>query len=190
MVRTIREVTPMTAPEAIPVLESLLAVDVKMHSLLISTLRHERLVAERDREIAAIHKARGPAIDKAAGEKVMLEAQIEVYCRTHPESFEEGKKSVQLSNGLMGLRTGPPALEPLNKQWTWEKIEAKLRELWKKKYFHAPKPPGVDKAKVKKGLNKDQLKECGLKLESPENFYFELNRLAAPAPLEYEAAAQ
>jgi hypothetical protein len=180
----------MGAPEDIPVLDSLLAVDVTMHSLLISTLRHERLVAERDREIAAIHKSRGPSIDKAMIERVTLEAQIEVHCRTHPESLEEGKKSVQLSNGLMGLRTGPPALEPLNKQWTWEKIEAKLRELWKKKFFHPPKPPGIDKTKLKKGLNAAQLKECGLKLESSESFYLELNRLAAPAPLEYEAAAQ
>jgi len=180
----------MSAPEVIPVLYSLLEVDVTMHTLLISTLRHERLVAERDREIAAIHKNRGPSIDKAAIEKAVYESQIETYCRAHPQEMEEGKKSVQLSNGLMGLRTGPPALEPLNKQWTWEKIEAKLRELWKKKFFHAPKPPGIDKAKLKKGLNKDQLKECGLKLESSESFYLELNRLAAPAPLEYEAAAQ
>src|ERR1700722_1423528 len=180
----------MSAPEAISVLESLLAVDVAMHSLLISTLRHEHMVAERDREIAAIHKARGPAIDKAAIEQSILEAQIQVYCRVHPECFEEGKKSVQLTNGLMGLRTSNPSLEPLNKKWTWELIEAKLRELWKSKYFHKPKPPGIDKTKLKKGLDAAQLKECGLKLETYEGFYLELNRLAAPAQLEYEAAAQ
>ena len=180
----------MSAPEATPVLESLLAVDVAMHSLLISTLRHERLVAERDREIAAIHKARGPRIDDAQIEIAVLTSQIEAYCREHPESFEENKKSVQLSNGLMGLRSSAPALTPLNVWWTWEKIEAKLRQLWKKKFFHPPKPQGIDKTKLKKGLNAAQLKECGLKLVSSESFYLELNRLAAPAPLEYEAAAQ
>lgn len=69
---------------------------------------------------------------------------------------------------------------PLNSKWSWEKIEAKIRELWgQTKYFNKPKPPGPDKAKLKKELSEEQLKEAGMKLDDEESFYYELNRLAA-----------
>jgi hypothetical protein len=172
------------------ILDSLAAVDKQMHRLLVSTLRHERLVAERDQEIAAVQKLRGPSIDKAAIEIGISTYQIEQYCVTHPESMEPGKKSVQLSNGLIGTRApAHPGLELLNDKWTWEKVEAKLREFWNSKYFHKPKPPGPDKVKIKKELDEAQMKQCGLKLDDSETFYLELNRLAVADETAVEAAA-
>ncbi len=156
-----------------------------MHRLLIATLRHERLVAERDAEIAAVGKQRNPSIEKTAGDMATFEAQIQQYYVANREELEQGKKSVQLSNGLIGMRApSNPGLVPLNDKWTWAKIEAKLRELWKAKYFHKPKPPGPDKVKLKKELDEKQLKECGLKLDTTETFYLELNRLAEADPID------
>jgi hypothetical protein len=170
-----------TVHSAETALDSLTAVDVTMHRLLISTLRHERLVAERDCEVAAVQKQRNPSIEKAAAEIALFESQIQQYYLANRQDLEQGKKSIQLSNGLMGMRSPTrPALVPFSDRWTWEKIEAKVRELWKSKYFHKPKPPAVDKEKLKKWLDKDQLKECGLKLDTTETFYLELNRLAMP----------
>src|SRR5579872_3849475 len=162
--------SPAAAPEA---LENLTGVNLAMRKLLLATLKHEKLIAVRDREIAAIQTHHGPAIDKAWSDIALYEAQIETYCREHPESFEPGQKSVQLSNGLMGLRSSPASLVPLNDKWDWAKIEAKFREFWKSRYFHKPKPPGLDKVKIKKSLDESQLKECGLKLEVTESFYLE-----------------
>ncbi len=170
---------------AAPVLESLSDVDAKMYRLLLSTLRHERLVADRDREVAGIQKQHNPAIEKTAAEISLFESQIQQYYLANRDALEQDKKSVQLSNGLMGMRSPTnPGLVPLNDKWSWEKITAKIRELWKAKYFHKPKPPAVDKVALKKGLDKDQLRACGLKLDTTETFYLELNRLAAPDVLE------
>lgn len=176
--------------EQVPALQTLTAVDVTMHRLLVYTLRQERLVAERDAEIAVIQKHRNGAIEKTAADIAQFEFQIEQYYLANRETLEQGKKSVQLSNGLMGMRSPTnPGLVPLNDKWTWEKIELKLRELWKAKYFHKPKPPGPDKVKLKKELDEKQLKECGMKLDTTESFYYELNRLAPPDELQAEKAA-
>lgn len=162
-------------------IDSLVAADRTMYRLLVATLKHEKLVALRDLEIAGVQRSHELAIEKAAGEMIDLEADLEAFCIAHPETLEADKKSVQLAHGLMGLRTSPPSLVPLNEKWTWEKIALKLRAVWKSKYFHKPKPPGIDKVKVKKDLNADELKGCGMKLDAPETFYLELNRLALPA---------
>lgn len=178
-----------SADAVLVVLDSLPSVDLAMHRLLLATLRNEKLIALRDREIAAMQSQYAGGIAKATLDIAAYTSQIEEYCREHPESFEEGKKSVQLAHGLMGLRASPPSLQPLNDKWTWPRIEAKFREFWKSKYFHKPKPPGLDKAKIKKSLDQAQLKECGLKLDNTETFYLELNRLAvAGEPAAAEAA--
>jgi hypothetical protein len=163
-----------------------------MHKLLLATLRQESLIALRDRDIADIHKRRTPSIDKASLEIVILQSQIQQYYLENQESLEKesGKKSVQLANGLMGVYApSHPALVPLNNEWTWARVEKKIFEVWKKKFFHAPKPPAIDKVKLKKELDAAQLKKLGLKLDDSETFYLELNRPATPDPLEYEQAA-
>lgn len=166
----------MTAPNES--LASLTDVDQALYRLLLTTLRHEKLLAERDRAIALIQRQYATGIENAAADKLQLEGQVETYCTTHKEHFPAEKKSIQLAHGLVGLKSSPPTLQPLDGTWTWEKIEKKLRAIWKSKYFHKPKPPGIDKVKLKKELSPEQMKKCGLKVEAAENFYFELNRLA------------
>jgi hypothetical protein len=156
--------------------------DGALYRLLKATLRTEMLVARRDSEVATIQKQYATQIAKSGIDTASLEAEIEAYYDAHRDELErDGKKSVQLANGTLGMRApSNPPLVPLNAKWNWEKIEAKLKELWSKKYFHKPKPPGIDKVKAKKDLTEEQLKECGLKLDATEKFYYELNRLAIP----------
>jgi hypothetical protein len=87
-----------------------------------------------------------------------------------------GKKSFQLTYGIVGRRLGQSALKPLNRAWTWESIAVKLRTLYKSKFFHEPTAPKVDKDLVKANLTPDELKECGLKVEQEESFYAETDR--------------
>jgi hypothetical protein len=163
-------------------LRSIEECDGALYRLLILTLRSERLVAERDAEIAAVQKRYATRIASAGIETASLEAEIGTYYQENRQDLERGgKKSIQLGNGTLGMRApAQPPLVPLNQKWTWEKIAAKVKDLWKKKYFHAPKEPGLDKVKLKKELDAEQLRECGLKLDTDERFYYELNRLAIP----------
>ena len=156
--------------------------------LLAATLRVEAVTAERDTEIAKIQAIYSPRLSKPTEEIAELEAAIEVFYVAHREELEvDGKKSLQLENGLIGMRApSTPALVPLNEKWTWEKITLTVRKLWKSKYFHKPKPP-IDKMKLKK-LNEKSLAKCGLRLDTDEHFFYKLERPAAPDEAPAEAA--
>jgi Bacteriophage Mu Gam like protein len=186
--------TVASAAQTSPVepLENLDAVNLTMRRLIRVECIHEEKVGARDREILAIQVRYHAAIEKAATEIAVYRAQIEQYCRTHPETMEEGKKSVRLHFGLMGLRDSPaPPLVPISPKWTAERIREKIIELFGKvKYFHKPKPPAVDLVKLKT-LSDDQLKEIGLKRDLTASFYLDLNRSAdaAEQAVEVETAA-
>jgi Gam-like protein len=150
--------------------------DGMLASLLAATLKQEARIAERDTQIAAVQAT---FADVAARASLIadLNAQLQTYYTAHPA--EDGKKSRQFEHGLIGMRSpSNPALVPISDKWPWDKIERKLRRLFKLRFFHAPKPPGVDKVKLKKEMSVEQMAKCGLKLDDTEHFYIELNRLA------------
>jgi Bacteriophage Mu Gam like protein len=171
--------------------DTLADCDSALSKLLKATLAHESAVAERDSEILLVQKKYATRIEKASFLKATLEAEIEQFYRQNCETLAPaGQKSLQLASGNIGLRAPTnPALVPLSDKWTWEKISATVKKVWKKRYFHAPKPPGLDKVALKKSLTPAQLAKLGLKLDDTENFYLELNRLAVTEECLGEAAA-
>jgi len=149
--------------------------DEALRMLLRSTVTEESILAARDAEIANIQTRYSFDLAETAREIAAAERALEEYYTEHPP---EGQKSLQFAHGLIGMRApSNPALVPLDGKWTWKKIEGKLKRLWKSKYFHAPKPPGIDKVKIKRELSAEQLAAAGLKLDATESFYVELNRL-------------
>jgi len=127
--------------------------------LLKATLRAEKLTAERDLEIAAIQKRRGQAIDKASADVALLESIIEAAYREHRDEWQQDKKSLQLGYGLVGMRApSNPSLIPLNAKWSWEAIEDKIRELWKIKYFHKPKPWGGKENRPSRAIGRGSIR--------------------------------
>jgi Bacteriophage Mu Gam like protein len=166
-------------------------LDRRLSRLLKATLIVENAVSQRDLEIAVIQAKYGPSIQKSNLEISSLTAEIEAYYRANREELEpSGEKSLQLAYGLVGMRApSHPALVPLNAKWDWDRIAGKVKELWGKKYFHKPKPPGIDKNKIKKELEADELAQAGLKLDDEEKFYLELNRLAPADQIEEATAA-
>ncbi len=156
--------------------------DRALSRILQATLRSEALTAERDKKIADIQKEYSPRLAKAALTISTTEAELQTFYTTHRQELEtDDKKSVQFEHGVLGMRAPTnPGLVELNSKWTWEKIAAAVKAAWKSKYFHKPKPPGLDKVKLKKELTPEQLRECGMKLDTEERFFYELNRLAAP----------
>ena len=151
--------------------------DGALRTLLRATLLQESLITARDAEIAAVMTRHSSPMAQAAGEIAALEQALESYYVAHAPT--EGKKWLQLTHGCIGMRTpSNPALIPLNDKWDWEKIAKKLKRLFKLRFFHKPKPPGIDKVKVKRELGVEQLAKCGLALDTAESFYIDLNRVA------------
>lgn len=153
--------------------------DASLAHLLRATLEQETLISARDKKIAEVQEEYAARLESRAGEIARLEAALEAFYRAHPA---DDTKSYRLAHGVIGLRSpATPALVPLNKRWDWDKISAKVKRLWKARYFHAPKPPSLDKVKLKRELSAEQLAKCGLKLDDTESFYVELNRLMEAA---------
>lgn len=154
-------------------------LDDALHRLLKATLQKEHLVAIRDAEILAIQRKHAPALEKE--EKVIgtITPEIEAFCVANRAKLElDGSKCVQLGSGLVGFRApANPALVPLDKRWTWEKIARSLKCRYKLRFFHAPKLPTIDKVKIKRELTLEELAKSGMALDTAENFFLELNRL-------------
>jgi phage host-nuclease inhibitor protein Gam len=147
-----------------------------MYRLLLSTLNREKLVAARDLQVAAAQKLFEHDIDADTGNIADLTAQLQQYYVTHIDACEQdGRKSVQLTYGVMGTRLSPPALKLLNKSWTWAAVLAKLREVMGDRFLRQ-RDPEVDKDAVKQEIPEERLKDYGLKLAREETFYAEPQR--------------
>jgi phage host-nuclease inhibitor protein Gam len=148
-----------------------------MGLLLDATLEIERLVAKRDKEIAALQTKYEPALDKQRAQKAELLVSLEAYYRANIAELERGaRKSYELGNGVMGRRLDPPKLALLNRAWTWVTVAAKVRAKYGLKYLRI-REPELDKDLVKADLDAGELAACGLKVVQTEEFYAEPARL-------------
>jgi phage host-nuclease inhibitor protein Gam len=147
-----------------------------MRELLLATVDAETLTAERDRAATAILKNYEKQLAGLAEKRDDLELQLRTYYMAHLAELEkDGRRSVQLTYGLMGRRKSPAALRLLNKAWTWAAVREAIRARWGAGFLTAPEPE-VNKDKVKTEIPEDQLGDCGLKLQQDETFYIELER--------------
>ena len=158
----------------------LLTVDdanAAMRKLLQAEVELEKRQGALDLARAAATAKLEKSIDEAKAEVNDLVVQLQTWYMGNTKELEKaGKKSFQLTYGIVGRRLGQSALKPLNRAWTWESIAVKLRTIYKSKFFHEPAAPKVDKDLVKATLSDDELTECGLKVEQDETFYAEPDR--------------
>jgi len=150
-----------------------------MRCLKLAAIEQERLEGARDVKVTRITEEYAPDIAAQVTARANVELALQNYYMAHLAELEtDGKKSVQLTHGVMGRRLGTPALRLLNKSWTWESVLARLREVFGARFVRLAEPE-VDKPAVKKAdLSADQLKAVGLKVEQGENFFAEPDRTA------------
>lgn len=73
-----------------------------------TVLERERLENELERRIAQLREeCRGRVEALAAAEEALL-GDMAAYAVLHPEIFPEGRKSLELAHGTVGMRTGTP----------------------------------------------------------------------------------
>ena len=148
-----------------------------MRLLRLAVIAQERLEGSRDKKVAGIVEAYAPEITARVSARADLGLQLQNYYMAHLEELEQnGKKSVQLTHGVIGRRLGNPAVKLLNKSWTWDSVLAKLLAEFGLQFIRTPAPE-VDKAQIKKAdLTAEQLKTVGLKIQQDEDFYADPDR--------------
>ena len=150
-----------------------------MRCLKLAAIEQERLEGARDVKVTRITEEYAPDIAAQVTARANVELALQNYYMAHLAELEtDGKKSVQLTHGVMGRRLGNSALKVLNKSWTWESIVTRLREVYGARFIRKPEPE-VDKVAIKKAdLPAADLAVCGLKMQQDENFYAEPDRTA------------
>ena len=167
----------MARPRKVAALGNLDEFQEAMRLLKLAVIERERLVASRDKKVATIVEGYAPEIAVQVSACADIELQLQNYYMAHLEDLEkDGKKSVQLTHGIVGRRLGNPALKLLNKSWTWPSALVRLREVFGDRFIRMADPE-VDKAGIRKAdLAADQLRLVGLKIEQGEDFYAEPDR--------------
>jgi len=103
---------------------------------------------------------------------------LETFYKSQRKKVEaDGKRSIELNHGRMGMRLGNPTLALL-KGWKWEKVLLAIKERWhgKKDLLSAivTTKESVNKDGVKANLAEEDLARVGLKIKQDDEFFLEV----------------
>lgn len=157
---------------ALPTIESREEAEALMNELAKHANTKRSLITERDAQVLEVNaQYEGPLAD--------LDKQIEqhtdtlrVWAESHPEEFSKGRKSLEMTSGALGFRTGTPKLALLNRAWNWEKVTEAV-ERWLPNFIRTK--PEVDKENILGQRDElgPMLARCGLKVTQGESFFVE-----------------
>lgn len=152
-----------------PDLENLIGDVVCLH------LRLEARRSEMEREITDVRNRHSADLDTLERELADKRARVHLWAEDNRDSFR-GKKSIECHHGIIGFRSGPPKLEKIKADTSWELIAQKMRRFtWGAAYLRSPEPqPEVNKEALladRHKLDTDKLKKVGLRIAQDERFY-------------------
>jgi len=161
-------------------IQSVEEANAAMKALILAEVELEKVRGAMDLARAAATAQYEGQMDAAKVKySDLFEALQGWYMGNHKALEMPGRKSVDMLYGVLGRRKGNQTLKLLNRSWTWGAVAVCLRQKFSDTFFHEPKPPEIDKERVREDLTEDQLKAVGLKVEQEERFYAELDRLKA-----------
>lgn len=100
-------------------------------------------------------------------------AQAREWAEANPEEFK-GMRSVELAHGVVGWRTGQPALKPIG-GWTWDRVLAKLKAFPHLLTYVRAKEEVNKQALLgnREALGRETLRAIGVRVVQEESFYVE-----------------
>jgi phage host-nuclease inhibitor protein Gam len=138
------------------------------------------LVAKRDEEILGINKCYEGNLSDLGAKIAALTDSLCGWAQTNPAEFPQDRKSIKMTSGILGFRTGTPKLVLASRAWTWEKVLAALKSVATMKIFIRFKEEvdkeqilGMNSAAEDKAQWAAQLKTCGMVVKQEESFFFE-----------------
>ncbi|MBX3732620.1 MAG: host-nuclease inhibitor Gam family protein [Verrucomicrobiae bacterium] len=162
-----------------PLIQTREEAETVLGLLRAQVITRSAMAAERELELKAVD-------DRFKDELLQLGTDIQTntemlraWADGHPEAFGTAK-SLQMTHGVVGWRTGNPSLKPLS-GFTWDRVLEKLRNLTPYKGFIRTKEE-VDKAAIlamRDELSPQDLRHMGVRVVQEETFYVE-PRIDAP----------
>lgn len=156
-----------------PALRSRAEMEAMVGKIRELTIERNQKVLAREEAKKSIDDEHGPAIEKLNRE---LEEKTELcrcWAEANPSEFGE-RKSLDITHGLLGWRTGQPTLKTLS-GWTWDRVLDNLQKDPVLKFYIREKPE-VNRQQIladRETLGPDGLRNLGVKVVQEESFFVE-----------------
>lgn len=156
-----------------PVLKSRAEAETLLGELRAVTLQRIAAQLAREKELKALDDLFRTEIDGCNAEIEVMAEQLRVWAEANPSEFGE-RRSLELTHGMMGWRTGNPALKTIS-GFTWDRVlERVLGDTGLHRFVRTKQE--VDKAAIlsqRETLGADGLRAIGVKVVQDEPFFVE-----------------
>jgi len=143
-----------------------------MGELALATIARGQIALAMDARLSEVRKDYEGRLCEFDAELETLAADLEAWAVLHPAEFAKAK-SIQLVHGVIGFRTGMPALRTL-KGVRWDDVLSQLRNMNLRDYIRTTQE--VDKDTIlaqREKISPDCLASMGMRVEQQERFYAE-----------------
>jgi phage host-nuclease inhibitor protein Gam len=137
--------------------------------------RLQAINAKMDEQITAIRNKYAPDIADLAEVKEEKLTALHFFAESNAQLFEK-KKSLDMTHGVIGFRTGTPKLKTL-KKFTWGAVTEMLKDHLPD-YVRTVDEPAKDKLLADRDNEEvaPLFKKCGFEVVQDETFYVELKK--------------
>lgn len=152
--------------------------DRKLREIALIDVKVAKASGERDHKQLDAQTEYARVTAPLLATREVLANELEIFYRSQRKKVEaEGKRSIDLNHGRLGMRLTKPALALL-KGWKWEKVLYALKERWGKKpdllEALVTTKETVNKDGVKVNLSEEDLAKVGLKIKQDDEFFLEV----------------
>ena len=138
--------------------------------------RQQKITAEMDVAMTKIREKWQDELTKLADTKETSFDILQAFATEHRDELFSKRKSLETTHGIMGFRTGTPALKTL-KGFTWESVKNLLKEFLPD-YVRTKEE--ADKEKLLADREKEEVAalfpKVGVKVTQDEAFFVELKK--------------
>ena len=150
--------------------------EAAMNELAHAENKRRQHIADRDEIILSVTEDWADRIAACDDRVKELRDGLETWANQNPHEFGK-KKSIEMSAGTLGFRTGTPKLKLLS-GWTWEKVLAALQTVGMSGFIRIKRE--VDKDAIIGDSaaipsNAQRFTSYGVKVVQDESFYVEPN---------------
>lgn len=133
--------------------------------------------ARRQEALLAAEDAYKISTARLFAEKAALANELEAFYKANRKKVEtDGRRSVDLNFGRLGMRKGKPALALL-KGWKWDRVLYEIKERWARNKdlleSLVTSTESVNKEGCKSRLDEEQMALVGLKVKQEDEFFYE-----------------
>lgn len=134
-----------------------------------------KITATMDEKITAIRNQYADELQNLSEIKEEKIVELQHFAESNAQLFDK-KKSLSMSHGILGFRTGTPKLKPL-KKYTWGAITGLLEEFLPE-YVRTVVEPAKDKLLADRDNEEVNtlFKKVGIEVVQDETFYVELKK--------------